>query len=126
MIQNIMLHATGHDVLFVYPLQQGTSERVIWMVLTTPAAMVKHIPMMAIANDQFRSKPWSSTLTPKMTMPMNMQTAEMQNDARFVHLSPFGHRIRPIWGPIRKSNIFSVFAVYVIHKFNTYLGTFCS
>ena len=39
-------------------------------------------------------------------------------------LSPFEHRIRPISGPIRKCNIFSVFAVYVIHKFNTYLGTF--
>ena len=31
-------------------------------------------------------------------------------------LSPFEHRIRPILGPIRKSNIFSVFAVYVTHK----------
>ena len=59
----------------IYPLKQGTSERVIWIMLTTPAAMVKHIPMMAIANDQFRP---SSTLTPKMTMPMNMHTAEMQ------------------------------------------------
>ena len=41
-------------------------------------------------------------------------------------LSPFKHRISPNLGPIRKSNIFSVFAVYVMHKFNTYLGTFCS
>ena len=41
-------------------------------------------------------------------------------------LSPFEHRIRPILGPIRKSNIFSVFAVYVTYKFNTYFGIFCS
>ena len=41
-------------------------------------------------------------------------------------LSPFEHRIRPILGPIRKSNIFSVFAVYVTNKFNTYFGIFCS
>ena len=31
----------------------------------------------------------------------------------------------PIFGPIRQSNIFSVFIAYVIHKFNTYLGKFC-
>ena len=41
------------------------------------------------------------------------------------YLSPFEHRIRPILGPIRKCNNFSVFAVYVTHKFNTYFGTFC-
>ena len=29
-------------------------------------------------------------------------------------------------GPIRKSNIFSIFAVYVTCKFNTYFGNFCS
>ena len=41
-------------------------------------------------------------------------------------LSPFEHRIRPILGPIRKSNIFSVFAVYVTHKFSTFFVIFCS
>ena len=41
-------------------------------------------------------------------------------------LSPFEHRIRPISGPIRKSNIFSVFAVYVTHKFSTFFAIFCS
>ena len=42
------------------------------------------------------------------------------------HLSPFEHRIRPILGPIRKSNNFSVFAVNVTHKFSTYFGIFRS
>ena len=42
------------------------------------------------------------------------------------NLSPFEYRIRPILGPIRKSNIFSVSAVHVTHKFDTYFGIFCS
>ena len=43
---------------------------------------------------------------------------------QIAYLSPFEPRIRPILGPIRKSNILSVFAVHVTHKFNTYFGIF--
>ena len=46
--------------------------------------------------------------------------------AWYIFLSPFEHCIRPNLGPVRKSNIFSVFAVYVTHKFITYFGIFCS
>ena len=53
----------------------------------------------------------------------DLNCAEVTLDALlYVHLSPFEHRIRPISGPIRKSNIFSVSAVYVISSNGRYLG----